>query len=304
MNKRRLSFIIVPILLLISFAYMPQAKAGEKDIRPSILAGAWYPGNKETLTNAVEGYLSKVKAGSFEGGLVALIVPHAGYRYSGQVAAHAYQRLRTGEFKTIIMIGPSHRVGFTGISVNLQSGYETPLGVVPVDQDLAREIVNTSSKIKWIPKAHNQEHSLEIQLPFLQRVLKDFRIVPVLMGQQDLKTCSHLAKSLVPIIENREKTLLLASTDLSHYHNYSQAKKLDSRFIQRVRDFDPDGLAESLSQGRCEACGGGPVVATMLAAKRLGASRSVILNYANSGDVTGEHGRVVGYLSAALVRDN
>ena len=281
---------------------LSEAQQERENIRNAILAGSWYPGNKDALTKRIEGYLSKVKAGSLEGELKAIIVPHAGYMYSGQVAAHAYQLLQNRDFKRVIMIGPSHRVGFRGASVNMQSGYKTPLGIVPVDRDLGKRILNGNDFLQGVPRAHASEHSLEIQLPFLQTVLKDFQIVPILMGDQDLKTCAHLARSLARVMTNMDRILLLASTDLSHFHRYERAKELDLKFIKHVREFDPKGLADSLSSGKCEACGRGPAITVMLAAQALGANRAVILNYANSGDVTGDHGRVVGYLSAALIR--
>ncbi|NNG08374.1 MAG: AmmeMemoRadiSam system protein B [Desulfobacteraceae bacterium] len=281
---------------------LSEAQQERENIRNAILAGSWYPGNKDALTKRIEGYLSKVKAGSLEGELKAIIVPHAGYMYSGQVAAHAYQLLQDRDFKRVIMIGPSHRVGFRGASVNMQSGYKTPLGIVPVDRDLGKRILNGDDFLQGVPRAHASEHSLEIQLPFLQTVLKDFQIVPILMGDQDLKTCAHLARSLARVMTNMDRILLLASTDLSHFHRYERAKELDLKFIKHVREFDPKGLADSLSSGKCEACGRGPAITVMLAAQALGANRAVILNYANSGDVTGDHGRVVGYLSAALIR--
>jgi len=292
---------VVAALLLLSF----QAAAREKDPvnnRPSILAGTWYPGNAVTLKKAVQGYLSRAKAHPLHGTLKALIVPHAGHMYSGPVAAHAYRLLRGKNFKRIILVGPSHRMRFKGVSVNLQTGYETPLGIVPVDMEMARRIMDTGSHMSWIKKAHAVEHSLEIQLPFLQTVLNDFRIVPILMGRQDLGTCFSLADSLVRILGSSRDTLLLASTDLSHYHSYAQAKNLDRQFIGHVQRFDPQGLSSALISGACEACGSGPTITIMLAARKLGANRSVILNYANSGDVTGDHGRVVGYLSAALIK--
>ena len=308
MNKRSfIPIMIIPLFILISGGYISQT-AGEapkgKDVRRSVLAGTWYPGSRDVLTKVIDGYLSKAKVKPPGGELKAVIVPHAGYRYSGQVAAYAYQLIKSTDFKRVIMIGPSHRLGFRGVSVNLQSGYETPLGIVPVDQALARKIINTSPQIVWVPQAHAREHSLEIQLPFLQTVLRDFRIISILMGEQGLETCSHLATSLIGVMRNMEKTLLLASTDLSHFHNYRRARELDMEFIKYVRGLDPEGLARSLSSGACEACGRGPTITTMLAAQELGANRAVILKYANSGDVTGDRSRVVGYLSATLIKGN
>jgi hypothetical protein len=308
MNRKLFTaiFFLLSLLFLLEGFQSPvigEDKKGE-NVRDPILAGTWYPGNKKVLINSIRDYLSKAKDRSIEGELKAIIVPHAGHIYSGQVAANAYRLLQEMDFKRVIMIGPSHRVRFKGASANLQSGYRTPLGTVPVDQNLAKKIIDISPQIRWVPRAHAHEHSLEIQLPFLQTVLSDFQIVPIVMGQQDFNTCSDLAESLVKVLGNREKTLILASSDLSHFHNYNQANRLDKEFAKHVRNFDPTGLANSLSSGSCEACGGGPVITVMLVAKTSGANRTMILNYANSGDVTGDHRRVVGYLSAALLRVN
>jgi len=293
---------ILPILAL----YPLHTKAEEaKNIRPPILAGKWYPGTRDALTKRVEGLLAGVATPIINGELKAIIVPHAGYMYSGSVAAYAYKILRDTPFRRIILLGPSHRVTFKGASVNLQRAYKTPLGIVPVDQEIARKIINLGKPgIKWLRQAHAFEHSLEIQLPFLQRVLERFKIVPIVMGQQDYKTCLDLSKILVQALGNSEETLILASSDLSHYHTYDQARALDLEFIKHVKAFDSEALNRALSTGKCEACGRGPVITTMLAARKMGAGQSNILNYANSGDITGDRNRVVGYLAAALVRSS
>ena len=200
-TKFFMPIILISLIILISVGSPLQAAGEDKNIRNAILAGSWYPGNKKTLSKTVEGFLTKVKTGAMEGELKAIIVPHAGYMYSGQVAAHAYKLLQNMDFKKVIMIGPSHRARFRGVSVNLQSGYKTPLGVVPVDQDLAKKIIDTSDQIGWVPQAHAQEHSLEIQLPFLQTVLSDFQIVPILMREWNFKICSDLADSLSQMMD-------------------------------------------------------------------------------------------------------
>jgi len=277
-------------------------KAQDKEVRNPVLAGTWYPGNPEVLRQTITDYLSKANPSGAEGKVVTVIVPHAGYAYSGQVAAYSYKLLQRTAPKRVFLIGPSHRVGFRGFSVSQFSGYKTPLGVAPVDQDLAKKLLSINPQMKWVPQADHQEHSLEIQIPFLQTVLKDFHIVPIIMGDQDLETCALLAKSLIEVLPNREDTVILASTDLSHFHNDQQARALDGEFIKHVREFAPEALAKAVASGSCEACGAGPTIAAMLAARELGANRSVILNYANSGDVTGDRRQVVGYLSAALLQ--
>jgi len=276
--------------------------AKEKDLRSAVLAGTWYPGNPEVLRRTVEDFLSKANPSEAEGKVVTLIVPHAGYAYSGQVAAYSYKLLKRAAPKTVFLIGPSHRVGFRGFSVSQYSGYRSPLGVAPVDQDLSKKLLAMNPQMKWVQQADSQEHSLEIQVPFLQSVLQEFHIVPILMGEQDLETCALLAKSLVRVLPNKEDTVILASTDLSHFHTDQQTRALDGEFMRLVREFAPEALAKAVSSGSCEACGAGPTIVAMLAARELGATRSVILNYANSGDVTSDRRQVVGYLSAALVK--
>ena len=275
---------------------------GKPGIREPVFAGTWYPDNPGALRELIENYLDRASLRSQPGKLTAVIIPHAGYAYSGQVAAYAYRLVRQGSFQRVVMIGPSHRAAFRGASVSMQDGYRTPLGIVPVDRQFARKMLEQNNVVHWLPRAHAQEHSLEIQLPFLQTVIPDFRIVPIIMGEQDYETCLSLAESVAAMIGDSKGTLILASTDLSHFHNYSQAIVLDTAFIRHVESFDPEGLSQALAAGECEACGGGPAVTALLAAQKLGADRSEILHYANSGDVTGDHHRVVGYLSAAMTR--
>jgi len=302
--KRGCGIIMAGVLWLVlcSTAGAWAQGAADKDIREPIIAGSWYPGNPGALRELIENYLDRATYHSPLGELKAVIVPHAGYVYSGQVAAYAYRLVRQGNFQRVVMIGPSHRAAFKGVSVSMLAGYRTPLGVVPVDRPFARKLLDESDRVQWVPKAHAQEHSLEIQIPFLQTVLPDFRIVPILMGEQKYDTCLSLARSLAALIGDSKGTLILASTDLSHYHGYSEAMVLDTAFIRYVESLDPEGLSRALAAGECEACGGGPAVTTLLAAKTLGADRSDILRYANSGDVSGDRRKVVGYLSAALTR--
>lgn len=305
MNKHFSNSLIIVCLISLAILLPPHASGTDKeDLRPSILAGRWYPRPRNALTQTIQRFLTRVKTPAFDGELKAVIVPHAGYKYSGHVAANAYKLLSKKQFRRVILIGPSHRTGFKGVSVNLQTGYETPLGIVPVDLEMARKILDTGPNIRWLRKAHAFEHSLEIQLPFLQTVLHNFKIVPVIMGQQDFKTCLNLANTLVQVLKDAKDTLLLASSDLSHYHPYNKANAFDHRFIKDLKNFDPQGLSKDLSLGKCEACGGGPVITVLLASKAIGADQVIILNHANSGDITGDHSQVVGYLSAALIKSS
>jgi hypothetical protein len=207
-------------------------------------------------------------------------------------------------YQRVVLIGPSHRMEFKGVSVDLHSGYKTPLGVLPVDREFGKRLLENDPFVAPIPQAHEREHSLEIQIPFLQVVLPDARIVPLVMGQQDLASCERLASLLIRVIGLDRKSLILASSDLSHFHGDARARSIDGEFTRHFQSYDPMGLARSLGEGKSEACGAGPVLAAMLACRGLGANRAIQLGYATSGDVTGDRSRVVGYLSAALLKGN
>jgi AmmeMemoRadiSam system protein B/AmmeMemoRadiSam system protein A len=273
----------------------------KQNIRESVIAGSWYPGDPAQLTKDIKGYLAQVPSHKIDGELVALISPHAGYIYSGQVAAYSYKLLEGRHYDIVVVVAPSHRARFRGASIYPRGGFRTPLGIVPVAEDICDELLDKSPITNSLPEAHAQEHSLEIQLPFLQVVLKDFKLVPIVMGEQDLATCEELGRVIAAVIKGKN-ALIIASTDLSHFHPYNEAKQLDKVVLDRVNAFDADGLSRDLDQGRCEACGGGPVVAVMVAARLLGADKGEVLHYANSGDVTGDRSSVVGYMAAALYK--
>jgi len=273
----------------------------KQNIRESVIAGSWYPGDPAQLTKDIKGYLAQVPQHKIDGELVALISPHAGYLYSGQVAAYSYKLLEGRHYDIVVIVAPSHRARFNGASVYPRGGFRTPLGIVPVDEAIADELLDKSPITNSLPEAHAQEHSLEIQLPFLQVVLKDFKLVPIVMGEQDLATCEEVGRVIATVIKGKN-ALVIASTDLSHFYPYDKAKALDKVVLDRVNAFDAQGLSRDLGQGRCEACGGGPVVAVMVAAQALGADKGEVLRYANSGDVTGDRSSVVGYMAAVLYK--
>jgi AmmeMemoRadiSam system protein B/AmmeMemoRadiSam system protein A len=272
----------------------------EEKIRESVIAGSWYPGHPDTLKTQIKKFLDQAHAASLTGTVVGLVVPHAGYMYSGAVAAHAYKILQQQAFERVLIVAPSHRAHFQGASIYRFGGYRTPLGTVPLDYELIESLMQEASLFHYVQSAEVQEHSLEIQLPFLQVVLGEFRLTPILMGDQSFESCRKLAEAIVHVSLGK-KVLLVASTDLSHFHSYQEAKQLDQAVLDRVSAFDPSGLAQDIQKGACEACGGGPLVALMLAARQLGATKSKVLHYANSGDVTGDTRSVVGYLAAVLL---
>lgn len=272
-------------------------------LRKSILAGSWYPEDPDILRNDIERYIQKVPDRELKGDIVGLIVPHAGYMYSGQVAAYAYKLIQGARYDAAIIVGPSHRAAFRAVSIYGEGAFETPLGIVSVNENMATEMKHLSKIIVDYPPAHAQEHSLEIQLPFLQSVLQEFSIVPLIMGDQSAAICRELA-SVISEVAKERRTLIVASSDLSHFHDYRRAKELDEIVLKNIQDDNIEGLLDDLAHGRTEACGGGPVVVAMMAARELGAHHSQLLKYANSGDVTGDKKSVVGYTSAALYRRN
>jgi AmmeMemoRadiSam system protein B len=230
---------------------------------------------------------------------VAVIVPHAGLMYSGPVAAHAYRQLQGRSIETVVLIGPSHFTDFEGVALYPRGGFDSPLGVAEIDADIGAGLLAVSSIIRPDTAPHVREHSLEMQLPFLRRVAPAARIVPLLMGRQTAGTAARLADALTAVLQGRS-VVLVASSDLSHYEDAETAHRLDGVVIEQVRRFDPDGLQAALEVNPRHACGGGPMVAVLRTARRLGAENAEILDYGDSGDVSGDKSYVVGYLAAAM----
>jgi AmmeMemoRadiSam system protein B/AmmeMemoRadiSam system protein A len=277
-------------------------ETGMQEIREPAVSGMFYPDRPEILARDVKKYLENAKKEKIDGEIVGLVSPHAGYMYSGQVAAHAYQLIEGKTFDSIVVLAPSHRLDFKGASLYDRGGYRTPLGIVPVDIELSKRMMEKWNGIRYLPEAHGQEHSLEVQLPFLQIVFKSFKLIPIVMEPYwSRETCQNLSQAIAETIRGK-KVLLIASTDLSHFHSYEKAVQLDKMVLGHLERFDADGLNRDLKEGRCEACGGGPVITVMLAAKILGANRGKVLKYLNSGDVTGDRSRVVGYAAAVFYK--
>ena len=270
-------------------------------MRKSILAGSWYPAKPSTLRSDILGYMNAAPDLFLDGDIVGMIAPHAGYMYSGFVAAHAYRLIRGSKYDAVILIGPSHRLSFSGVSIWPFGGYETPLGTVPIEEELARLIMKGSDLIHEEPAAHLQEHSLEIQLPFLQVALETFKLVPLVMGDQSPQTCLMLAETIFEAVQGRN-VLILGSSDLSHFHDAPAAEKLDKVALKHIERNDTEGLLEGLSKEKTEACGGGPVAVTMMTANQMGAGKVRLLKYAHSGDITGDKSSVVGYAAAVCYR--
>jgi AmmeMemoRadiSam system protein B len=268
------------------------------ELRRAAVAGSWYPANAGALAQEVDRYLEAVGKPP-AGEPCAIVAPHAGLMYSGPVAAHAYKVLCGRAIDVAVLVGPSHFVGFDGVAIYDRGAFDTPFGPVPIAEECAAAMMAASARVRLHPAAHAREHSLEMQLPFLKRVLPDALIVPLVMGYQRRETAYELGDAIASVV-TKLRAVIVASTDLSHYKDAATAARLDARVIRQVERFDADGLMTLLEAYPEHACGGGPTVAVMRAAKAIGARDARVLKYGDSGDVSGDKEAVVGYLAAAL----
>ena len=301
-------------------------------IRRSAVAGSWYPDNPTRLAVELDLYLAKAAVEVTARSPRALIAPHAGLTYSGPVAAFAYKMLSGSSYRSIVLVGPSHFVPFRGVSIWPAGHWQTPFGAIAVDTDLAHAIRMECFDVVDFPSAHGREHSLEMQLPFVAHLQPGARIVPLVMGHQTRETAFALGDGIAAACRVRDEesgasrnpthtgpasggrvpletevvdggpasVLLIASSDLSHYEPATVAARMDSVMVRHIEALDPKGLMTALEHEPRHACGGGPIVAVMHAARQLGASEARVLRYADSGDVSGDKSSVVGYLAAAV----
>ncbi|RKX68713.1 hypothetical protein DRP53_10165 [candidate division WOR-3 bacterium] len=263
------------------------------------VAGAFYPGEKATLEKMLKELFTGIPTKHISGRPILLIEPHAGYIYSGKVAAFGFKLLEPRSYDLVLIFGPSHHHYFYGASIDTLSGHQTPLGLVPYDRGVIRALLKAG--LSHHPQAHDREHSTEVELPFLQYRLGKFRAVEIVIGDYDLDYLKGLAKKIYEVVKHRN-LLIVASSDLSHYHRYREAVRIDQKTIEHIGRFDIGGLYQDLREGRCEACGGGPILAGLYLARMLGANTVKPLFYANSGDVTGDSSHVVGYLAAVAYK--
>jgi AmmeMemoRadiSam system protein B len=279
------------------------------DVRRVSVAGSWYTNDPARLAAEVDGYVTAAAIDPLPSPPRALVAPHAGLMYSGPVAAFGYKAAHAAPYAAIVMVGPSHFVPFRGVSIWPRGSWDTPFGSVAVDDALAVAIAAESPEIVEQPAAHGREHSLEMQLPFVAHLFRGTPIVPLVMGHQTRATAEALGDALARAIAGREKTtprrdggkvLLVASSDLSHYEDARTAAAMDGIVLDRVAALDPAGLMDALEREPRHACGGGPMVAVLRAARQLGAREARVLRYADSGDVSGDKSAVVGYMAAAI----
>lgn len=269
-----------------------------KGIREPAVAGMFYPASAAKLKEEINYLLGEARIDKQFTNVVGIVSPHAGYVYSGKTAALAFNSPLKKDYNTVIIISPSHREYFRGISIFDGDAYRTPLGDVPLNNEMIDKIISDSKIIFRGIQGHRAEHAVEVQIPFLQVMLKDFSIVPIVLGDQNRNFVYELADKIAAVID--DKTLIVASSDLSHFYSRSMADKLDSVVEKNITNNDYEKLQSDLETGRCEACGGGAIVAMMRAANLVNKNKSKVLARTNSGDVTGDYTEVVGYLSAVM----
>lgn len=271
------------------------------DLRPSPIAGTWYPANPKSLSASIDEYLINVKLPKIHGQVIGVIAPHAGYRYSGAVAAYAFATLRGLTPDLVVVLSPFHNYHSHPLLTTKHQAYSTPLGTIEVDQTALSELQNHLN-IPITPISNDKEHSLEIELPFLQRVLKnDFKLLPIMIRAQEEFVAQQLGEALAQTLKDKN-ALLVASTDLSHFYEQQTANQLDREMLQRFTTLKPSSIFEAERLGKGFACGHAAVAAVEWAAQGLGANHVQVLKHATSGDVTGDHSSVVGYGAAVILK--
>jgi MEMO1 family protein len=274
-------------------------------VRPSPIAGQWYTADPKKLASQIDRFMQAVNLPALDGEVVGIMTPHAGHIYSGQVAAYGFAALRDLEPDLVVVASPMHYPYYEPLLVSAHSAYGTPLGEIPIAHDVLQAVdthLQEHYSLKLTYVTHDPEHSLEIELPFLQRILhKEFNLVPIMVRDSSRQVTLALGEALAAVLKQRS-AILVASTDLSHFYPLDIANLLDRTMLQQVENLDPQSVLDVEDEGRGFACGRGALAALMWTAKAMGADRAKILRHATSGDVTGDYDRVVGYAAAVFLR--
>lgn len=281
----------------------------EFNLRQPAVAGSFYAGDSKSLNKQIENcFLHKIGPGEIplvntnrENNIIGLVSPHAGYIYSGPVAANGFYKIALGgKPDTIIILGPNHQGFGENISIMAEGRWKTPLGELEIDAEMAEDILKNSKIIKNDKKAHKYEHSIEVQLPFIQYIFgKDIKFVPICMTRQDIDTDIEIAKSICSSVVDKN-ILIIASSDFTHYEPQEYAKNVDKQAINAILEFNPKKLYDMIYHQNLTMCGPGPITVMLIACETLGAKKAELLKYATSGDISGEYGRVVGYASILI----
>jgi len=290
---------------MLPYATIKSGMQTTHNLRPSPIAGTWYEGQSKNLERNIDAYLENAQLPKLPGDVIAVIAPHAGHRYSGPVAGYAFAALRGRTPDLVAVIAPMHHPYMQPLITSSHDAYTTPLGIIPIDKSALEELdttLKTDLGINLTRVPRDPEHSLEIELPFLQRALaSEFKLLPVMVRAQDPRISEGLGKALAGVLRDKN-FLLVASTDLSHFYDQDTANKLDREMLRQIELFSPEGIFEAERNGTGFACGHAAVAAVLWASRELGADKVKVLNYATSGDVTGDYSGVVGYGAAAIFK--
>lgn len=272
-----------------------------KHIRKPAVAGLFYPSHPDNLRHKIISFLQEAHPIEKKPNIKAIIVPHAGYDYSGLTAAYAFNHLDGENISKVIIISPSHYEFYDGVSIYDGDGFATPLGELNINSEITDELVKNSKNIFRSKSGHNQEHGIEVELPFLQEILTDFSIVPIVFGEQSKNNIDELSEKLSSIIDN--ETIIVASSDLSHFYSSKIANELDSLVEKRINNFETNELENDFNIKNCEACGYGAILSLMRVCEKNNINNSLVLHRTDSGLITGDKKSVVGYLSAIFSRN-
>jgi len=268
--------------------------------RLPVVAGSFYPSDPGKLIAQINSFFERVPKFEIKGEIIGMIVPHAGYISSGFTAAVAYNLLIGKNIKNVVIISPSHYEFIRGVSLFDGIGYLTPLGRVDINKEIAGELLSSGDTIYKSSDGHREEHSIEVQIPFLQRVLSDFKIIPLVMTRDNFEICDSLTDILYKVFSNKEDYLIIATSELSHNKSYDLAQKYDNFIRNDIEEFDPDSIIQNIMNGKAEACGCAPIVSMLKTTKKLGATHSKVLHYSDSSTVFGDKSSVVSFLSAVI----
>lgn len=273
-------------------------------VRPSPIAGLWYSADPQQLAQQIDQYIAQAQTPPLKGKVVALVAPHAGHRYSGRTAGHAYKTVLAQEFDVVAIVSPLHAYYPAPVLTSAHSSYFTPLGEVPIERDLVNRLAELLAEetIGLTPIVNDDEHSLEIQLPFLQRALnKPFSLLPVMVRRKDWRMAQILGSAIAKVLKHRN-ALLVASTDLSHFYPLPIANQLDTEMLSLIEAFSPQGVLQAEESATAFACGAGAVAAVLVAARELGGNEVKILHYSTSAEETLDSSSVVGYGAAVVLQ--
>jgi len=305
MKKYRLIFIttLFSVLFILAVSCKKQGKESPtisgKSLGP-VVAGQFYPFEPSAIKDMISNFYQEIPDLPLGANLLGVMSPHAGYIYSGPIAAYIYKNLPRDAFHRVVIIFPSHHSQFRGLLALDVDEYKTPIGSVKVDRDSIKQLMDSDPVIQYSDGAYGQEHSMEVMLPFLQTTLGDnFKIIPLMMGDQSPNMARRLAEDLYRIFGDR-RVLYIASSDMSHYHPYEEANALDSRALTDIINLDDLALVDDLRNGKTELCGYGPVLTVLNLVKLRGGGTAKVLKHANSGDTQGNKDAVVGYGSVAF----